>query len=199
MAYIELQERGVEDYSKIDYYEIKGGIGYNINKHHQPFIGIGKYGTYKNSSFYQNEFRLWLQYIYSHNISRAKIDHRIRAEKRFFEFPKTDTKDNTERYRYRITAIVPLNSKKLQPKTIFVNAFDEMFVGPELPTFKRNRVFGGFGYVFSDFVSGNMGYLWQREFGTTQNRNLHLLYFGLNFTFDRLKFNEEHRVIPVAD
>ncbi len=198
LLYVELQERGIEDYSKIDYYEMKGGIGYNINKHHQPFIGIGKYGTYKNNKFYQNELRIWLQYIYSHNISIAKIDHRLRAEKRFFDFPQTNTEDDTERYRYRFTTTVPINSKKIAPKTLYANAFDEMFVGPDFPTFKRNRVFGGLGYVFSDYVNANLGYLWQREFGATSNRNLHFLYFGLNFTFDRLKYNETHK-IPVAD
>lgn len=199
MLYLELQERGIEDFAKIDYYEIKGGIGYNINKHHQPFIGIGKYGTYKNSKFYQNELRIWLQYIYSHNIGIVKVDHRLRAEKRFFEFPQTDTQDNTERYRYRFATSIPINNKKIVARTFFVNAFDEMFFGPDVPTFKRNRVFGGFGYLFSDYVGANLGYLWQREFSATNNRNLHFLYFGLNFTFDRLKYNEEHNKIPIVD
>ena len=53
-------------------------------------------------------------------------------------------------------------------------------------------------FQFNDYVNANAGYLWQREFTTTGNRNLHFLYFALNFTFDRLKFNEMHH-IPIAD
>ena len=198
MAYIELQERSIEDFSTPDYYEMKGGIGYNINKNNQPFIGFGKYGTYKDSKFYQNEYRLWLQYIYTVGIGRLKIDNRFRAEKRFFNFPQSDKKEDTERYRYRMALTLPLNKEKIGPDTFFVNAFDEMFIGPGLPTFKRNRVFGGFGYQFSNYVGTNLGYMWQREFAISGNKNLHFLYFGLNFTFDRLKYLEEHR-IPVAD
>lgn len=198
MLYIELQERGIEDFSKIDYYEMKGGIGYNITRQHQPFIGVGKYGTYRNSRMYQEEFRMWLQYIFSHNISRVKTDHRLRAEKRFFTFPQNGKKEDTERYRYRLTATLPLNSEKVKPGVFFINGYDEVFIGPEFPTFKRNRVFGGAGYMFSDNLSTNLGYLWQREFGASSNRNLHFLYFALNFTFDR---NEEKSGdhVPIAD
>jgi len=46
--YGEGQMRGIEDYSYPDYYEIKGGIGYNLTPNHKPFVGIGRYGNYKN-------------------------------------------------------------------------------------------------------------------------------------------------------
>lgn len=198
MAYLELQTRSIEEFSKPDYYEVKGGIGYNIDKNNQPLIGLGRYGTYKDSKFYQEELRVWLQYIFSQKINKLKIDHRLRAEKRFFYYPQKDITDNTSRFRYRMALTLPINKDKVEPNTVFVNAFDEIFVGPNAPTFKRNRVFGGFGYQFNDYVNANAGYLWQRESTTTGNRNLHFLYFALNFTFDRLKFNEMHH-IPIAD
>lgn len=197
MAYLELQMRSIEDYSLPNYYEVKGGIGYNI-KGHQPFIGVGKYGTYRDRKIYQEELRLWLQYVYSHRISSFKLDHRVRAEKRMFHYPQTETDDDTERYRYRLSVTLPLNSEKLQPGTIFANTFEELFFGPELPTFKRNRLFTGFGYVVDDNISTNIGYMWQREFGRTSNRNLHFVYFGVNFTFDREKMGS-HVPFPVAD
>ncbi len=199
MAYLELQSRSIEDFSLPDYYEVKGGIGYAVNKNHQPFIGFGKYGTYKNSDFYQNEYRLWLQYTYSFSVGKLKIDQRIRTEKRFFDFPQTGEKDNTERYRYRASFTLPLNSKKIEPNTFFTNAFNEIFLGPENPTFKRNRFFAGFGYQLNNSIGTNLGYMWQKEFSVSGHKNLHFLYFGLNFTFDRMKYVEEHQRIPVAD
>jgi len=200
-VYVEVQGRSLEDYMKPDYYEIKGGPAYNINKQNQVFLGFGKYGTYKNSVFSQREYRLWIQYIFSHSImDRIKIDHRLRAEKRFFDFPLEDRKSNDERYRYRLSATLPINSRKIEAGTIFVNAFEEIFVGPKNPdTFKRNRSFGGVGYQVNDFVNANVGYMWQREFSSLKgDRDYHFIYFGLNFSFDRLKHNEQTR-IPVAD
>lgn len=198
MAYLELQTRSIEEFSKPDYYEVKGGIGYNIDKNNQPFIGIGRYGTYKESKFYQEEFRIWLQYIFSQKISKLKIDHRLRAEKRFFYFPQSGLANNTSRFRYRMALTLPLNKEKIEPNTFFLNAFEEVFAGPNAPNFKRNRLFGGFGYQLNDYIGANMGYMWQREFANSGNRSLHFLYFALNFTFDRLKYNEMHQ-IPVAD
>ncbi len=196
MVYAELQERSIEDFSKPDYYEIKGGVGFNVNKNNQVFIGLGRYAIYTNSSISKEEFRLWLQYIYSLNIDKLKIDNRFRAEKRFFHNPITDVNSNDERYRYRITATYPLNNDKLDPKTFYINAFDEVFVGPNDDLFKRNRIFGGFGYVFTDFLSTNLGYMWQRELSPT-TRNLHFLYIGFNFTL--IKHSKEADHLNVAD
>lgn len=198
MAYLELQARSIEDFSKPDYYEVKGGVGYNIDKNNQPFVGIGRYGTYKDSKFYQEELRIWLQYLFSQKLGKIKIDHRGRAEKRFYYYPQKGSTDNTSRFRYRMALTLPINKEKVESNTLFVNAFDEVFFGPNLPNFKRNRVFGGLGYQLNDYVGANLGYLWQREFATSGNRNLHFLYFGLNFTFDRLKYNETHH-IPIVD
>ncbi len=175
MAYLELQDRAIEEFSKPDYYEVKGGIGYNIDKNNQPFIGIGRYGTYKESKFYQEEFRIWLQYIFSQKISKLKIDHRLRAEKRFFYFPQSGLADNTSRFRYRMALTLPLNKEKIEPNTFFLNAFEEVFAGPNAPNFKRNRLFGGFGYQLNDYIGANMGYMLQREFANSGNRSLHFL------------------------
>ncbi|MDN8999723.1 DUF2490 domain-containing protein, partial [Staphylococcus aureus] len=77
------------DYSYIDYYEIKGGVGYNFDSDNQALIGIGRYATYKEHSISNEELRLWLQYTFSHYIGRLDLDHRVRAEQRFFHMPQT--------------------------------------------------------------------------------------------------------------
>lgn len=196
-AYLELQERSIEHFNQPDYYEIKGGAGYNINKNNQSFIGIGRYATYKESRIANEEFRIWLQHVYSLNINKLKVDNRIRIEKRFFHNAITDANTNDERYRLRTTLTLPLNSDKMAPKTIFANAFDELFIGPKGDLFKRNRIFGGVGYVFSPLVSTNLGYMWQRELYPNL-RSLHYLYLGFNFTLDRSKMGH-HEPYNVAD
>ena len=86
----------------------------------------------------------------------------------------------------------------MEPKTIFLNTFEEIFLGPKEPTFKRNRYFAGVGYQLNSFMNTNLGYMWQREFSKTDAKNYHFVYFAVNFTFDRLKHGDSHD-IPVAD
>lgn len=201
-AYLELQMRSIEDFMLPNYYEVKGGIGYNLNKNNQLFVGTGRYGTYKESRLSQTEFRLWLQYVLSQKINVVKLDHRVRAEKRFFSYPQTDTKANDERFRYRLSATVPLNDKKITTGTVYANAFEELFFGPansETFVFKRNRFYSGFGVQVNSFMNANMGYMWQIEYSKVkENRQYHFVYFALNFVLDRQK-NYEYQPIPVAD
>lgn len=187
-VYGELQARGYEEFSQPDYYEIKGGVGYYITPDHQPFIGMGRYATYKNNSISKEEFRLWAQYQYNQYLGKLKLEHRVRLEQQFFYYAQTDTKATANRYRYRLHALLPLNNEKIKEKTFFINAFDEIFFGKDAPSnFVRNRIFAGAGYQFTKQIGLSMGYLWQREFANAGNKNIHFLFTGLTFTIDKSK------------
>ena len=183
--YAEGQVRGIEDYSYPDYYEIKGGVGYNLTKNHKPFIGIGRYGNYKNRIMDKEEFRVWLQDVIDLNAGKVKFENRFRAEKSWFYEPVKDVHSDRIRLRYRMNISVPLNSESVKPGTVFANVYDEVFfVTTEKPLFARNRVFGGFGYQIDENFGIATGYLWQREFAKSGNRNIHFLYLALNITID---------------
>lgn len=183
--YAEGQLRGIEDFSYPDYYEIKGGIGYNLTKNHKPFIGIGRYGNYKNRIMDKEEFRVWLQDVIDVKAGKVKFENRVRAEKSWFYEPVKDVHSDRIRLRYRLNVSVPLNSESVKPGTVFANAYDEVFfVTTEKPSFARNRVFGGFGYQIDENFGIATGYLWQREFAKSGNKNIHFLYLALNITID---------------
>ena len=183
--YAEGQVRGIEDYSYPDYYEIKGGVGYNLTKNHKPFIGIGRYGNYKNHVMDKEEFRVWLQDVIDMKAGKVKFENRFRAEKSWFYEPVKDVHSDRIRLRYRMNISVPLNSESVKPGTVFANVYDEVFfVTTEKPLFARNRVFGGFGYQIDENFGIATGYLWQREFAKSGNRNIHFLYLALNITID---------------
>ncbi len=183
--YAEGQLRGIEDFSYPDYYEIKGGIGYNLTKNHKPFIGIGRYGNYKNHIMDKEEFRVWLQDVIDVKYGKFKFENRFRAEKSWFYEPVKDVHSDRIRLRYRLNISVPLNAESVKPGTIFANAYDEVFfVTTEKPLFARNRVFGGFGYQIDENFGIATGYLWQREFAKSGNKNIHFLYLALNITID---------------
>lgn len=183
--YGEGQLRQIADYSYPDYYEVKGGLGYYISKNHKPFLGLGRYVTYKNQDLNQEEFRVWLQDIIDFKKGIVKFENRLRAEKSWFYKPMSGTTSQRMRYRYRLNVTVPLNDKTIHPGTIFANVYDEVFlVSPMKPIFARNRIYGGFGYQIDEFFGVAGGYLWQREFEATGNRNSHFIYFALNISID---------------
>ena len=196
--YAEGQVRGIEDYSYPDYYEIKGGVGYNLTKNHKPFIGIGRYGNYKNRIMDKEEFRVWLQDVIDLNAGKVKFENRFRAEKSWFYEPVKDVHSDRIRLRYRMNISVPLNSESVKPGTVFANVYDEVFfVTTEKPLFARNRFFGGFGYQIDENFGIATGYLWQREFAKSGNKNIHFLYLALNITIDNS--DDKNYSFPGAD
>lgn len=188
--FAEGQLRGIEDYSYSDYYEMKGGIGYNLTKNHKPFVGIGRYGNYKNHVLDKEEFRIWLQDVLDIKVGKFKFENRVRAEKSWFYEPLKDLHSDRIRLRYRLNISIPLNAESVKPGTLFANAYDEVFfITTDNPLFARNRVYGGFGYQIDDNFGIASGYLWQREFAQSGNKNLHFLYLALNITID----SSEHK------
>ncbi|RXR19035.1 DUF2490 domain-containing protein [Flavobacterium amnicola] len=200
-VYAETQARSIADFSEVDYYEIKGGAGYNFNKSHQAFVGLGRYASYTDNKLAKQEFRVWIQYVYSKFISRVKLEQRVRAEKRFFNNPGADFNINTERYRYRMNVIIPLNKEKIEAKTFFTSTYNEIFfAGDDKPTFSRNRLFGGLGYQATNSFGVILGYLWQRDFGLTKNTNTHFIFCGLNFTLAHKEHKSTSTIVtPDAD
>jgi hypothetical protein len=87
--YAEGQMRSIEDYTYPDYYEIKGGLGYNLTKNHKPFVGLGRYATYKDHAINKEEFRVWLQDVIDVKKGVVKFENRFRVEKSWFHEPET--------------------------------------------------------------------------------------------------------------
>lgn len=196
--YGETQLRGIEDYSYPDYYEIKGGIGYNLTKNHKPFIGLGRYATYKNQLIDKEEFRIWLQDVVDVKAGSFKFENRVRAEQSWFYEPQKNVHTERIRLRYRLNVSLPLNAKSIKPGTIFANVYDEVFfVVTENPLFARNRLYGGFGYQIDEDFGVATGYLWQREFALSGNKNVHFVYLALNITID--DSDEKSYQFPGAD
>lgn len=186
--YGEGQMRGIEEYTYPDYYEIKGGLGYNLTKSHKPFVGLGRYATYKDHTISKEEFRVWLQDVIDFKKGVVKFENRFRAEKSWFYEPQTDKNSERMRYRYRLNISVPLNAKKIEPGTLFANVYDEIFVvTPMKPAFARNRLYGGLGYQADETFGIVTGYLWQREFEAKGNKNFHFVYLALNINIDGTK------------
>ena len=105
----------------------------------------------------------------------VSFEHRYRAEQRF------TTNGYKNRFRYRISATVPLNNKKIEPTTVYSLIWNELFFTDKEPFFKRNRFFIGGGYEFSENIAFQIGYIYQFDYKINDETgrdflNLSLLY-----------------------
>ncbi len=188
----ELQLRSQSFYNNHFYYEVKGGISYFINKNFSFLAGIGKYVTYSDPGSFTkpvsaNEFRFWQQLTMNNYLERIKFEHRYRVEQRWFDTGYRN------RFRYRLNAAIPLNGTKIEPKTFYVAAFEELFLTNKAPYFERNRVFAGIGYQISPYFSVQPGYVYQYDYRNNVGAGKHFFQLTLMIDIDGNK-NPNERI-----
>lgn len=178
-SYIELQTRTNEFFNQAFYYEVKGGISYDIAKNYTALIGTGRYITYDYNHLDEGptvlETRLWEQMTVNQFLDRIKIEHRYRVEQRFFETGYRN------RFRYRLNMAVPLNHRKFEPKTYYIAAFNEIFLNNKPPHFERNRFSLAMGYQFDKSLTIQAGWMSQYNYtltsaGTKNNLAINVMY-----------------------
>ena len=189
--FVEGQLRSQMFYNHFSYHEMKGGVGYNITDKAAALIGIGQYVTYEPTGNFKSpvassEFRIWEQFTLTNNLNRLKLEHRYRIEQRF-------TADNyRNRFRYRLNAILPLNSKKIEAKTFYLTAFEEIFLTNTKPYFERNRLFTGAGYSFNNLFTLQAGWIRQFDFrNSLSSTSKNMLQVSFLFDFKPHKSGRE--------
>ncbi len=186
-GFVELQLRSQQTYDHFNYHEVKGGIGYMITPSLSALVGTGRYVTYQvndnfKSPFLVSENRIWQQLIYNQNFLGFRIEHRLRAEQRY------TSSGYRNRFRYRLSAVIPLNKKTITNKTIFLNTSNEFHFNNENVFYEQNRFYLGGGYNFSNKLSLQMGWIYRSDF-FSQNRSQYknFLQTSLQFTFSKSK------------
>lgn len=193
-TWAELQSRELNPFYNIFYYETKGGFFYNLDNNFQLLAGTGYYATH-GENFSEGperkEFRVWQQVIFNQYYSRVKFEHRFRIEERWIN------KEFNNRFRYRITVAVPLNHKQIIPKTVFLAAYNEIFLTTKPPHFMRNRAYMGVGYQINKILTAQVGWLnqYNYEILKTNDKNNIVLNFNIRIQ-DKSEF--KHR-LPTPD
>jgi Protein of unknown function (DUF2490) len=179
--FAEAQIRSLQFYDDFHYYELKGGATYKFSRTFSLSSGIGLFDTYAAGGNFKtpmanDEFRSWLQLNITQYERRLKLEHRYRAEQRW------TSNGFRNRFRYRLNAVLPLNNKKVIPKTFYLNASNELFFTNKAPYFERNRFFTGIGYEFNQGFSIQTGYL--QQFDYRINDESGRSFFQLSFLVD---------------
>lgn len=149
---------------------LRTGLGYNLSENNnnihlgyafiysEPYIG----NTEEKTSF--SEHRIYQQFITRQAFGRFSIQHRYRFEQRFFE------DDFRLRLRYFLAFNIALNSKHIADKTLYLSAYNELFVNSEQTFFDRNRLYGGLGYRFSKNIRAEIGVMNQTTNSVSRNQ-----------------------------
>ncbi len=195
-AFIELQTRSNRFFDDFFYYEAKGGISYSLNKNFSFLMGVGRYATYADKGnfalpFDNEEFRIWQQVTMNQYLQRLKIEHRYRAEQKWMNSRYRN------RFRYRLNMMLPLNRAKLVAGSIYLNAYDEVFLNNKTPHFERNRFFAGAGYILSPVTTIQAGYVNQYNYSLTESGGRSYLQFSLLLQFE--PDNDKERIPHLMD
>ncbi|MGV0925043.1 DUF2490 domain-containing protein [Empedobacter tilapiae] len=157
----DIQYRSYEELDQLQQLLIRGGIGYNLTENNNTVLVGYAYiqnrtPTSTDDYAHNHEHRLYQQFNTKHALQRFNFAHRFRIEERFLE------NDTQFRFRYQLTATVPLNNAKLIKNTWYLKAYNEVFLqAVKDKTFDRNRLGLSLGYVISPTFSLEVGYMLQ--------------------------------------
>ena len=193
------QLRSVRFYDDFFYFEIKGGVTYNLNENMSLTLGTGRYHTYNTSKpgnfvepLAQGETRTWVQLAMEQYLDRVHFDHRYRAEQRF------TTNGYRNRFRYRINVFFPINRRELVPKTFYASISDEVFFTDKAPYYERNRFFAGLGYKATSKLAFQAGYMRQFDYRIENPTHRNFLQTSLLFSF-HLEHKKEPSIPTTTD
>jgi Protein of unknown function (DUF2490) len=188
------------------HYQMNPNIRFSLMPY--GWIGSNRYANGAPSAFF-GEIRVSPQVMLTQNIGRVRFDNRLRYEFRwigqnqavsdggFLYSGDFSTTTFRERFRYQFKMTVPLNHAKMDDKTFYAQAYDEIFVnmGEKVANtnlLDQNRVMIGLGYKFNKFLSIEAGYMQQTIFrfnnatkDNVDNNNIIQLNFAVS-NFEQL-------------
>lgn len=194
--FIEGQLRSLSFYNEFHYYEFKTGATYKLNNNFSLTSGFGTYNTYSaggnfETPMQQKEIRTWLQFNNKQSLEYFTIDHRYRAEQRF------TSNGYRNRFRYRLGATIPLNNKKIMPKTWYLNLWNELFFTDKKSFFERNRASLGLGYELNQNLAIQTGYIYQFDYKINDETGRDFFNIALLYNFD-LKQKDDNKFAPTT-
>lgn len=180
----EAQLRSLKFYHNFHYYEVKGGIHYNIYRNVKLSLAAGTYQTYREGGDFvtpknNNEFRIWPQVILTQSIASLKVEQRYRIECRF------TSNGYRNRFRYRLGLSYPFGQEKDGYKPFQVGVSNEIFFTDNEPYFERNRALISFNYKLTKLSTIQLGYLHQFDYKINDETGRDFLQLGYYIDINR--------------
>lgn len=133
--------------------------------------------------------RFWHQWLLTQSVGPVKVLHQFRFEYRFQRDNRVGSEyEFKNRWRYKITAYVPLNKPKMENKTFFIAPSNEFFFQSNQQTwniFEENRIYTAIGYTYNNYMFFG-GHMW--TYGPTNTpgtyRDRHIIRLNVMYTID---------------
>ncbi|WDZ99783.1 DUF2490 domain-containing protein [Mucilaginibacter sp. SJ] len=196
-GYTEFQTRTNNVFSQFQYYEVKAGVSYDIDRNFTALLGTGRYTTFDYMDVGKGptttETRFWEQITSNQFLYRIKLEHRYRVEQRWVN------SDYRNRFRYRLNVFVPLNSTKIEAKTWFISVFDEVFLNNKVPNFERNRISAAVGYQFDKSWILQAGWINQYNYSAAAKSDKDNIMLILMYRIQRKNAVQREHVPTTSD
>tara|TARA_R110001583_G_scaffold69148_2_gene196292 strand:+ start:1180 stop:1857 length:678 start_codon:yes stop_codon:yes gene_type:complete len=155
----EVQYRNYNAIGDLEQLLLRTGLGYNLTENNNNILlGYGyilseNYLEDSNEKVSVKEHRIFQQFTTKQSVGKLKLNHRYRFEQRFIE------DDFKLRLRYFLALNFPLSKKGMVSNTVYLSAYNEIFLNTESSVFDRNRLYGGLGYKLNNTIKFEMGYM----------------------------------------
>jgi len=174
----EVQYRNYNAIGDLEQLLLRTGLGYNLTSTSNLLLGYGyilseNYIDETDDKVSVNEHRIFQQLITKQKLGKVGLSHRYRFEQRFVE------DDFKMRFRYFLGVNIPLQNNEDGDNSLYLSAYNEIFLNTESSIFDRNRVYGGLGYKFSKTLRMELGYM-NQFFETSSRDQINVIAF-VNF------------------
>jgi hypothetical protein len=155
----EVQYRNYDAIGDLEQLLLRTGLGYNLSENNNNILlGYGyilseNYNNDIDNKIEVNEHRIYQQFITKHKLNHILLQHRFRLEQRFVE------EEFKLRVRYFFGLNLPISNKEMIDKTLYLSAYNEIFLNTKNEVFDRNRLYGGIGYKLNDSIRFELGYM----------------------------------------
>lgn len=180
------------------------GINYKLHLQAVATVGIAFFRHHSGrikQKIIQPEWRPWQQLNFVQDVGRFNLSHRFRFEQRvrqrIVNDALTDDFDFNYRIRYRFNVQLPINKKKIENNTLFLDLANEVMLnfGKEIETnyFDQNRIQLGLSYKLNENYRFQLSYM--QLFATTPDpfeyRENHIVRFNFYHNLNLQKTKQE--------
>ncbi len=187
----DVQLRSSDQWDEVQNVLLRPGLSYFIDAHNNLTFGYAWIGTLNAPSGDLVEHRIWQQYVHTQPLGPAALTHRLRLEQRFVEPADGSDRRFSQRLRYFLRVMLPLQSR---PHAAFEHGWfaamqNELFFNVQHrdavngASFDQNRAYLAVGYRVSTRLDLELGYLNQYVNGRSGDTLNHVVQLALYTRF----------------